>query len=127
MIIVNIVFKMIEIAKFSRGEPLVLKVTFNDGKERIIEKTTNLENVEEFTQIIINEARKISKEANAKNTGGFLDDVVQIRFGDDEEKAEEKLYHAFARVKEDVKRMRMQNGQNLLQRVSMIQGAKYNI
>ena len=128
MIVITLNFTAIEVSKFARNEPMILKVFFNDGKDRFLEKSTNLENVEEFTQQVINEARKLAKESNAKSSGGFLDDVVMVRFGEDEEKLEEKMINAFRRVKEDMKRLKTINTpQNYLQKLAMFQKSKYNI
>ena len=62
MIIVNVKFTSIEVSKYTRTE-LVLKINFDDGiKERFLEKRSNLESVEELTDEVFTEVRKLEKE-----------------------------------------------------------------
>ncbi len=129
MIVITVNFRFVEVSKYERNQPVQLKIFFDNGsEEKFIEKSTNLENIEEFTQDVINSARKIEKEANAGASGSFLDDVVMVRFGEDEEKTELKLSRVFSRIKEDIKNLRINDSpQSYLQRLAMIQNAKYNI
>ena len=127
MNVITVNFKHVEIFKYARNEPIILKILFNDGiSDRSMVKTTNIDNAEQFTAEVMNNIRKMEKELHNKNSNNFLD-VVQVRFGDDEEKAEEKLYHAFSRVKEDMRKLRTPSAQGLLQKVAMIQGSRYSI
>lgn len=129
MIVITVAFTAVEVVKYARNEPLMLKISFNDGsKEKSFEKTTNLDNIEEFSTEVMGEARKIEKELNAGSTGRFLDDVVMVRFGDDEEKSQERLNNAFRRIRDDVKNLkRPDSPKNYLQKTAMIQKARYNI
>jgi hypothetical protein len=127
MIVVTVNFTAVQVAKYARGEPLLLKIFFHDGsQERFVEKHTELANVEEMIQHLINDVRKMEKELHAKKGGGFLDDVVMVRFGDDEEKVEERLFHVLSRVKEEAKKLRTPGAaQNYLQKIATFQGAKF--
>ena len=128
MIVITVNFTHVIISKFIRNEPVTLKIHFNDGKEKSIEKTTNLDNVENFVSEVLSDVKKLEKESNSKGTGGFLDDVVMVRLGDDEEKVEEKLFHAFARIKEDIRKLKSgATPQNFLQKIAMFQNSKYTI
>lgn len=127
MNVVTLDFKSIEIAKYARGEPLLLNILFSDGQDKVIQKSTDLNNTETLTQEILNEAKKLAKEKNKSNTGNFLDDAVMIRFARDEEETEAKLNMALRRVKEDVRKFRTTNSQGYLQKWAMFQGTKYNI
>ncbi len=129
MIVITVNFTSVEVSRYVRDEPITLKIFFNDGsQERFIEKRTNLENIEEFTQQVITEARKMEKDINAKHSSGFLDDVVMVRFGDDEEKVEEKLHNVFRKIKDEIKKLKTPTAaQNYLQRIAMFQKSKFNI
>jgi len=129
MIVVNVIFKTVEIGKYVRNAPITLKITFDDGyKERSFEKVTSVENAEALTQEVINDVRKMEKEAHTDTSGGFLDDVVIVRFGDDEEKTEAKLQNTFRRIKEELMKLKtMTTAQDYLQRIAMFQKSKYNI
>lgn len=129
MIIITVTFTAVEIVKYARNEPLTIKILFNDGsKEHSFEKITNFDKVEEFSIEVMNEARKIEKELNAGSTGRFLDDVVQVRFGDDEEKSQEKLNNVFRRIRDDVKNLkRPDSPRNYLQKTALIQKARYPV
>lgn len=127
MIVITLDFKAIEIGKYARGEPLLLNISFSDGQDKVIQKSTDLNNTELLTQEIINETKKLAKESNKSNTGNFLDDTVMIRFARDEEETEAKLNMALRRIKEDVRKFKTTNSQSYLQKWAMFQGTKYNI
>ena len=128
MIVVTLSFSHIQISKFARNEPVTLRIFFNDGQDRFLDKTTDISSTEGLTREVINEARKLAKESNSKKTGNFLDDTVMVRFAEDEERLEEKMIMAFARIKGDLKRIRTMNtSTNYLQNIASFQGSKYNI
>ena len=127
MIIVNVIFKAIEVSKYTRTD-LTLKIHFDDGsKERVIEKQTNLENVEELTNQVFNEVRRIQKELTSGNTGDFLDDVVIVRFEDDE-RVKEKMLNAFRRIKDEMRKLKTADlADNYLQNISMFQKLRISL
>lgn len=129
MIVITVKFIAVEVVKYIRNEPLILKISFNDGsQERAFEKAANLDNIEEFSIEVMNEARKIEKQANEGNTGRFLDDVVMVRFGEDEEKTMDRLNRAFRKIKDEIKGLTAgDTPQNYLQKMAMLQRAKYSI
>ncbi|MEK6887165.1 MAG: hypothetical protein AABW88_05020 [Nanoarchaeota archaeon] len=127
MNIITVNFKHVEILNYIRNEPATLKILFNDGTaDRSIVKTTNIDTSEQFAIEIMNDIKKLEKEVHSKNSNDFLD-VVVVRFGDDEEKVEEKLKMAFSRVREEIKKMKSPSAQGLLQRIASFKGSKYNI
>ena len=128
MVVATLSFSHVQISRFSRNEPVTLRIFFNDGQARFFDKTTDISSTEALTQEVINEARRIAKENNAKKTGNFIDDNVMVRFAEDEEKLEEKMIMAFSRIKGDLKRVRTLNtATNYLQNIASFQGSKYNI
>ena len=127
MNIITVNFKHVEILNYIRNEPATLKILFNDGTaDRSIVKTTNIDTSEQFAIEIMNDIKILEKEVHSKNSNDFLD-VVVVRFGDDEEKVEEKLKMAFSRVREEIKKMKSPSAQGLLQRIASFKGSKYNI
>ena len=128
---VNVKLTSVEMTRYARNEPTILKIFFNDGnKEHYIEKTSSLDSLEELSSQIMNDIKKNIKDMNSKDGPGIFDNIVTVIFGDidDEEKAEEKLTNSLRRIKDDIRKLKMQNtAQNYLQRLAMFQKSRYSI
>ncbi len=127
MIIVNVDFTAVEVKKFDRDE-FLLRIYFKDGsKEQFVDKTTKLDNIEEFSQTLIQEVRKLEKDINSQKSGEFLGDVTVVMFEDDET-LEERLQNVFRRIRDEAKKLRTQKvAQGYLQNISRFSGSKYSV
>ncbi|HME87172.1 MAG TPA: hypothetical protein VKE88_02065 [Candidatus Nanoarchaeia archaeon] len=126
MIVKTITFKSVIIKSFNRNE-LVLQIIYNDGsKDNVLEKKTELQDVNTFSDELLAEVRTLAKKSTSNN-GGFLGDVIVINFPEDEEKVYERLYATFGRVRDEVRKIRSTKvAQNFLQSYANINGAKFN-
>lgn len=128
MIIVNLVFDSVQVANYGRDD-LTVRINFSDGKQSYhIDKRTNLENTEEISEQMFNEAKKMVKDAHAQRSSDFLGDVVMVRFNEDEEKLSEKMHNAFSRIKEEMRKLKTSKvADNYLQRLTNFNNLKISL
>ena len=132
MIVTTVNFKYVEVNKYERNyksEDLTLRIYFNDGsQDRFVEKKFNINsNSEETTKEVLNDIKKLARESNAKGSRDFLGDAVVVRF-DDDESMEDRLMHAFNRIKEDLRKIRNPNNSTgFLQNIASFQKSKYSL
>lgn len=101
MIIVNIRFKSVEVVKFDLKEGIEFKICFDDGVERCINKTSSIQDPVTLAEEIFMEIRKAEKRYNQQYGGEVMDDVIIVRF-ENEEATLQKLAGFFLRVKDKV-------------------------
>ena len=90
---VDVGFKTAEVISCNAREQSVdIKIIVNDGKDKAVTRKVDLKDPERQAQLIFNDIRDKLKNAN-KSSGGdsFLDNVVTIRFKQDEEFIVERL------------------------------------
>ena len=106
MIIINIKFKSIQVVKFGVKEGIEFSICFDDGGEdRCINKTNLIESPEALAEEIFLEIRKMEKRYNQQYGGDLFDDVILVRF-DEEEKTLQRLAGFFMKVKEKVQNIK---------------------
>jgi hypothetical protein len=120
MIIVNVQFKSVELVKFNIKEGIEFRISFDDGVERSINKSSLIEDPEALTEEIFKEIRSMEKRYNQQYGGESFDDVIIIRF-EDEEKAMQKMAGFFSKVKEKVKDVKSSiDATNYLDKINQI-------
>lgn len=124
MIIVNVQFKNIEVVKFNIREGVEFKICFDDGEERCINKSSLIEDSAALAEEVFLDIRKMEKRYNQQYGGDSFDDVIIIRF-DDDEKIMQKMAGFFQKVKEKIKTIRSStDATNYLDKVNEINKSK---
>ncbi|MFC1728568.1 hypothetical protein ACFLZ7_03835 [Nanoarchaeota archaeon] len=124
MIIVNVQFKSVEVVKFNVKEGIEFKINFDDGEARTINRSSLIENPEALAEETFIEIRKMEKRYNQQYGGDSFDDVIIIRF-DDEEKIMQKMAGFFQKVKDKVKLIRSSSdASNYLDKINDVNRSK---
>ena len=123
MIIVNVKFKNIAISKFDIKKGLEFKICFDDGEERCINKASLIEDPMELTETIFQEIRQMVKRYNQQYGSDTFDDVVIIRF-ENEDTSRQKMSNFFSKVQEELRTMRSVAPSNYLRKIEEINKIK---
>ena len=126
----TVTFKHAQVTNYERsykGEEATLKIVFNDGsQDSSVEKRVSVNtNVEELSLQTLDDIRKLVK-GSGTSSRDFLGDVVVVKF-DDDETMQDRLEHAFSRIKEDIRKLKSTTSGSYLQTMSNFRNAKYSL
>jgi len=110
MKIINLGLKKIIVNKFSpKSKEVELVIDFNDGFDKQIYKTINVNNCNEAAENIINDLRKLEKKLNSDFDGeNIIDNVVNIVVLE-EDKLIENIAGFLTKVSESLEKIKNTN------------------
>lgn len=123
MIIVNVKFKNMAITKFDIKKGLEFRICFDDGEDRCITKASLIDDPMGLTENIFQEIRQMVKRYNQQYGSDTFDDVVIIRF-DNEDTSRTKMSNFFSKVQEELRAMKSIPSSNYLRKIEEINRMK---
>lgn len=110
MISVTIELQKLEIEKFSLRDGVELKIFFNDGGNKALMFSTDLENPEADAQKALLKLRTYEKEINSNSDDdNFLDSFVNVKIKD-EEKKQARIVGFISKLREEKKKLTRYSG-----------------
>lgn len=109
MKIVNLELKKIYVNKFSpKSNEVELVINFNDGFDKYILKSVNLNN-QDAAESILNDLRKMEKKVHSEFDGeNIIDDMVNVVL-QEEDKLAHKIRDFLKKVSESLEKLRNKN------------------
>ncbi len=100
---IDLKFKKLEIVRaFPRDNSVEIKLTVNDGKEKVFARSIKLDNTAEASDVLIRDVREKIKESNKLSTNptDILSSILIVKFSDDDDVLMEKITKFLTSVRE---------------------------
>lgn len=100
---IDLKFKKLEIVRaFPRDNSVEIRLTVNDGKEKIFARSVKLDNTAEASDVLIRDVREKIKESNklSSNPDDILSSILIVKFSDDDDVLMEKITKFLTGVRE---------------------------